>query len=80
MEATIKKWGNSPALRLPATLMRAASLGLEQRVNVSAVKGKIIIEPIDAVAYDLDDLLKGITPANTHAEASFGSPVGLESL
>ncbi len=80
MEATIKKWGNSPALRLPAALMQAASLGLEQRVSVSAVKGKIIIEPLDVVTYDLDDLLKGITPANSHGEASFGNPVGQESL
>ena len=80
MEATIKKWGNSPALRLPATLMKAASLGLEQRVSVTAVKGRIIIEPLDAVTYDLDDLLKGITPANSHGETSFGSPVGQEPL
>jgi antitoxin MazE len=80
METIIKKWGNSPALRLPAALMKASSLELEQRVNVTAMDGKIIIEPLDAPTYQFDTLVKGITSANSHGELSFGSPVGKETL
>ncbi|WP_210411661.1 AbrB/MazE/SpoVT family DNA-binding domain-containing protein [Rhodoferax sediminis] len=80
MEAVIKKWGNSPAVRLPVALMKLATLTLEQKVNVTAVEGKIIIEPLDHVEYRLEDLVKGITRSNSHAEVSFGAPVGKEAL
>lgn len=80
MEAVIKKWGNSPAVRLPAALMKLATLTLEQKVSVTAVEGKIIIEPMDQVEYRLEDLVKGITRGNSHAKVSFGAPVGKEAL
>lgn len=80
MEATIKKWGNSPALRLPAALIKAAALNLDQKVNITALEGKIIIAPLETVQYQLKELLEGITPGNSHDEVSFGGPLGKESL
>ncbi len=80
MEATIKKWGNSPALRLPAALVRAASLNLDQKVSITARGGKLIIEPLDSIEYTLAELLSGISPANLHEEVDTGRPVGNESL
>ncbi|MCK7510346.1 MAG: hypothetical protein MZV70_44055 [Desulfobacterales bacterium] len=41
----IKKWGNSPAVRIPAAVMEAASLRLDQAVQVRAEHGCVIIEP-----------------------------------
>ena len=79
MEAVIKKWVNSPAVRLPAALMKLATLTLEQKVNVTAVEGKIIIEPLDQLEYRLEDLVKGITCGNSHGEVSFGTPVSKET-
>ena len=78
MEATIKKWGNSPALRLSASLMKEAQLVLDQKVSVKVVRGRIVIEPASRKEYKLDELVAGITPRNTHAESDFGGPVGKE--
>ena len=75
MKAVIRKWGNSPALRLPVAVLKEADFSLEQKVNIVATRGRILIEPSDSVEYDLDHLLDGITRENTHAEAS-GSPCG----
>lgn len=80
MEAVIRKWGNSLALRLPMSAIKEAAFSQEQKVNIIATRGRIVIEPSDRVEYDLDELLGGITAQNTHAEASFGAPVGKEAL
>lgn len=80
MDTVIRKWGNSPAVRLPKAALKEAAFSPEQRVRLTVSPGRIVIEPTDRVEYDLDTLLEGITPANMHAEASFGRPVGKESL
>lgn len=78
MEAIIKKWGNSPALRLSATLMKEAHLALDQKVSIKVLRGKIIIEPATRTEYKLEELVAGITSGNTHVESDFGKPVGKE--
>jgi len=78
MEGVIRKWGNSPALRLPVSVLREAELRLEQKVNIVVTRGRIVIEPSGRIEYDLNELLGGITVENAHAEASFGKPVGKE--
>jgi antitoxin MazE len=80
METVIRKWGNSPAIRIPASLMKAGQFELEQEVKITAEDGRIIIEPLHKVEYSLDELLAGITAENAHPEASFGSPMGKETL
>ena len=80
MQAVIRKWGNSPALRLPTTLLKEAGYQLEQKVELLVSDGRIIIQPREKVEYDLEALVSGITAANTHEEASFGPPVGKEGL
>jgi len=80
MEAVIRKWGNSPALRINATVMKIASFDIEQRVTIKATKGRIVIEPADKLDFKLEDLVAGITRANVHDEVDFGGPVGTEAL
>ena len=80
MEAVIRKWGNSPALRLPMSVLKEAAFGLEQKVNITVTHGRIVIEPSSRIEYDLDELINGMTHANTHEEVSFGAPVGKESF
>lgn len=75
----VKKWGNSPAVRLPTAIMEAAHLSLDQPVEVRAENGRIVIESA-ASAYSLDDLLVGITAKNRHTEQDFGLPQGQELL
>ena len=80
MQTIIKKWGNSPALRLNAAVMKSAQLSIDQLVSVKVQKGRIVIEPMAKQEYPLDELLSGITAKNLHGEADFGGPVGKELL
>ncbi len=80
MEAVIRKWGNSPALRLPVSALKEAALGLEQKVTLTVSPGRIVIEPSGLVEYELKDLVDAITLNNMHSEVSFGKPVGKEML
>lgn len=80
MDAVIRKWGNSPAVRLSAAAMRAAAFDLEQRVVIKATKGRIVIEPASKPEYRLEDLVAGITSRNRHDPMDFGEPGGKELL
>lgn len=80
METVIRKWGNSPAVRLPKAAIMEAAFSLEQKVNLTVTRGRIVIEPSARVEYDLSELVVGITRRNSHSEISFGKPVGNEAL
>jgi antitoxin MazE len=80
MRVTVKKWGNSASVRIPAAIMEAAHLELDEVVDVSEKDGQIIIAPLRTPDYDLDDLIAGMTPENLHEEVDFGAPVGKERL
>jgi antitoxin MazE len=68
MEATIRRWGTSPAVRLPTAAIEAAHFRLAQKVKLRITRGRIIIEPSDSIEYALDELLHGITAKNLHRE------------
>ncbi|KAI5915676.1 AbrB/MazE/SpoVT family DNA-binding domain-containing protein [Thauera sp. 2A1] len=78
MQLTVKKWGNSAAVRIPAAIMEAAHLKLDAAVDVREEDGRIIIEPLAHKRYDLDVLLAAITADNLHAEVGTGPAVGNE--
>lgn len=80
MKATVRKWGNSAAIRIPVTMMHAIGLDIDEPVDVREEEGKIVIEPVHKKLYDLDDLLKGITAKNLHEPVDYGAPVGKEAL
>ena len=78
MRVIVKKWGNSASVRVPAGIMEAAHLALDEAVDIREEGGRIVIEPIHPSKYDLAQLLAGITPDNLHVEVDFGAPVGKE--
>ncbi len=78
MKATVRKWGNSAAVRIPATVMRATGLDLDETVDVLEEAGRIVIKPLRQKRYDLQKLLKGITSKNMHQEIDFGPAEGKE--
>ena len=78
MLTKVQKWGNSLALRIPKTFALDANLQNDSLVEISLVKGKIIITPVPMPNWSLDDLLAGITPDNLHGEVDTGSAVGNE--
>ena len=78
MRLQVKKWGNSASVRIPASIMAAAALHIDQLVDVREEKGRIVIEPVLAPVYDLDVLLNQMTPDTFPEEIDFGQPVGNE--
>ncbi len=79
MNAKVRKWGNSLALRIPRSFARDADLTTGSVVDLSVRDGKIIIDPHPGPAYCLEELLKGVTKKNTHSEIDTGAPVGREA-
>lgn len=78
MKAVVKKWGNSASVRIPASVMEAANLELDDSVDVREESGRIVIEPVRRKEYDLAELVKRINAKNRHRETDFGGPVGKE--
>jgi antitoxin MazE len=79
MRAVVEKRGNSASVRIPAAVMQAVRLELNDAVDVREEAGRIVIEPVRHREYDLDDLIKHITPKNLHEEVEFGRPTGKET-
>jgi antitoxin MazE len=80
MKTVVKKWGNSASVRIPAAVMQAAHLELDETVDVREESGRVVIEPAQRKDYDLAELLQRITRKNLHDEVDFGKPVGKEAL
>lgn len=78
MQSSVRKWGNSASVRIPASILSATKLNVDDAVEIRAERGRIVIEPIRKPKYDLNDLVAGITDANLHGEIDFGPPVGNE--
>jgi antitoxin MazE len=78
MRVVVKKWGNSASVRIPASLMVAVALSLDQAVDVREEGGRIVIEPIREEAFELDDLVAGITDENRHDAVDTGASRGRE--
>jgi antitoxin MazE len=78
MRTSVKRWGNSAAVRIPASVMEAADIHLEDVVDISEKEGEIILKPVRSKGFDLDDLVDGINPGNLHEPIDFGPPQGKE--
>lgn len=63
MQARIQKWGNSFGLRIPMQLAKQLQLHPGSPVSIEVENGKIVIQ---STKYDLNKMLKEITPKNRH--------------
>lgn len=79
MIASVAKWGNSLALRIPSAYAREVALSDGAPVDISVVDGAIVIRPVAyPKVFDLDELLAAVTDENRHDEISTGGSVGAE--
>ncbi len=78
MQGVVKKWGNSAAVRIPASVLEAAQVRLDQPVDVREEGGRIVIEPLRPTRYDIEALVAGITDENRHKPVETGKPAGRE--
>ena len=79
MNMTVRKWGNSLAVRIPKSFAEEAGLTSGSNVDLALVEGKLIISPVEVPRFTLEDLLAGVTDANLHPEQDFGSIEGREA-
>ena len=78
MLTKVQKWGNSLALRIPKAFARDAQLENDSFVEINIVEGQIIITPVVAPGWTLEELLAGINKKNIHHEVDSGSAIGNE--
>ena len=78
MLTKVQKWGNSLALRIPKAFAQDAQLENDSLVEISLVEGQIIVTPVEAPSWTLEELLAGITKKNIHHEVDTGPSVGNE--
>ncbi len=78
MDATVVKWGNSLAVRIPQNLAKEIHLAEGSAIDLGVVDGTLVMKPRIQKRYSLDELVKGITPENRHAEVNSGIAVGNE--
>ena len=78
MKTRVQKWGNSIALRIPKSFAAEAGLAVDAAVELSLVKGTLVVQPIKQQMLSLDQLLRGITDENLPGEWDTGSSVGKE--
>jgi|AACY02.12.fsa_nt_gi Growth regulator len=74
MEARINKWGNSAAVRLPASVLTSMGLELNSPITIDVIEGKIIIAPVDnsrkrfELPFSEEFLLENLDAHNAHAD------------
>ena len=78
MKATIRKWGNSLALRIPGAFSRELGLGEATSVEMLIVKSSLVIKPKVAEKPELIKLLAKINKKNLHEAVETGAAVGKE--
>jgi len=78
MLTKVQKWGNSLALRIPKAFARDAQLENESLVEITIVEGQIVITPVEAPSWSLEELLAGINKKNIHHEVDASPAVGNE--
>ena len=78
MRASVQKWGNSLALRIPKPLADQAHITQGSLVEIKLIDNGLRIEPVVPEAYTLDALLEGVTEENMHEEIDTGEAQGKE--
>jgi len=74
ISATVTKWGNSLALRIPKTI--AAQLGVQENSHVSLeLEGERLVI---TSGQTLEEMLALVTDENKHDLADLGAPRGKE--
>ena len=74
MEGRINKWGNSAAVRLPASVLTTLGLTLNSPITIDVIEGKIVIAPADnsrkrfELPFTEEFLLENLDAHNAHAD------------
>ncbi len=77
MKATIQKWGNSLAVRIPKSIAQQIGVREHDPVELHPGPDGLLLRPAPP-RFTLAELVSQITPANRHAETDWGKTAGRE--
>jgi antitoxin MazE len=76
---TVKRWGNSLALRIPTYLAEQAKISENAEVEVAVEGGKLILQKVATPSFSLDEFIVELQAgAEAEPTADWGAPVGNE--
>jgi len=78
-EATLSKWGNSLAVRIPLSIVKQAHLSEGDSLALTLDSDGSIVLRSTRRKYDLAELVSGITTKNRHRETTWGAQQGKEA-
>lgn len=76
--ATVQKWGNSLAIRVPKDLARKLQVSEGSAVDLELREGELVVRPAPRHSLSLKRLLNECKPSQLHGETDFGPDVGRE--
>jgi antitoxin MazE len=76
--ATVQKWGNSLALRIPAAMAAQMEISEGCAVDMKVRDGLLVVCPFHRRKLSLRELLKDCKPSQLHCETDFGPDIGRE--
>jgi antitoxin MazE len=79
MVATVARWGNSLAVRIPQHVVKEMQLSEGAEVDLLIIDGNLVIKPISHRRYSLEELVSAITSENLHSEVESGVAAGNEA-
>jgi len=82
MKTEFVKWGNSLALRVPATFAKELGASEGKQAEMTIENGALVIKlatPRKRRRYRLENLIEQITEQNRHGETDWGPSVGTEA-
>jgi len=77
MRTTVRKWGNSLALRLPRSVAREMQVEDGAVVSLTVEDDVLTVKPARK-RYRLEDLLRGLAPDTRRGETDWGGAEGKE--
>ena len=79
MTATIQKWGNSLALRIPIAVAREIRVREGDAVTLKISSSGLTLSPLPRHP-SLDDLLEGVNAGNLHPATEWDRDLGSEAV
>ena len=79
MDATVQKWGNSLALRIPKSLAKDVDIQQGSVVELEVVEGEMVVKPKKARKLSLARMLRDVNKGNLHSEYEWGNVTGKEA-
>jgi antitoxin MazE len=76
--SSVKKWGNSLAVRIPIAVAQDLGLSENSTVQITSDGAVATIKPKKGDKVSLKELVARITPDNRHQEVDWGESVGKE--